>query len=56
MRPLKVKVSITLDEDLLERIKALAEEDERSVSQYINLALREHIRCLNAEEGGRKRG
>lgn len=56
MRPLKVKVSITLDEDLLERIRALAEEDERSVSQYINLALREHIRRLNAEEGGGRRG
>ena len=43
MRPLKNKVSITLDEDVIERIKALAEEDDRSFSQYINLVLKEHL-------------
>ena len=39
MKPLKSKVSITLDEDVIERIKQLAEEDDRSFSQYINLSL-----------------
>ena len=39
MKPLKNKVSITLDEDLVERIKQLAENDDRSFSQYINLVL-----------------
>lgn len=43
MKPLKSKVSITLDEDIIERIKTMAEADERSFSQYINLVLKEHI-------------
>jgi hypothetical protein len=43
MKPLKNKVSITLDADIIDRIKELAEEDDRSFSQYINLVLREHI-------------
>lgn len=41
MKPLKNKVSITLDADIIDRIKELAEEDDRSFSQYINLVLRE---------------
>lgn len=36
MRPLKEKVSITLDGDVVEEVKRLAEEDDRSFSQYIN--------------------
>lgn len=43
MKPLKNKVSITLDEDIVQRIKELAEEDDRSFSQYINMVLKEHI-------------
>ena len=43
MKPLKNKVSITLDADIIDKIKELAEEDDRSFSQYINLVLREHI-------------
>jgi len=46
MKPLKNKVSITLDEDIINRIKELAEEDDRSFSQYINLVLRDHIRRI----------
>lgn len=42
MKPLKVKVSITLDEDLVLKIRELAEEDDRSFSQYINMALENH--------------
>ena len=44
MRPLKQKISITIDEDILEKIKMLAEDNDRSVSQYINLVLKEHIK------------
>ena len=44
MRPLKTKISITIDSDLLEKIKAAAEKDERSLSQYINLILRKHLK------------
>ena len=43
MKPLKSKVSITLDDCVIDKIKALAEEDERSFSQYINLVLKNHI-------------
>jgi predicted transcriptional regulator len=43
MRPLKVSVSITLDEDLVEKVKLLAEEDDRSFSQYINMVLKTHL-------------
>lgn len=44
MRDLKEKVSITLDADILKKVKQLAENDDRSLSQYINLVLREHLR------------
>ena len=42
-KPLKTKVSITLDNELVDKIKELAEKDDRSFSQYINIALKEHI-------------
>ena len=47
MKPLKNKVSITLDADIIDRIKELAEEDDRSFSQYINLVLRVWINQNN---------
>ena len=43
-KPLKEKVSITIDGDLIEEIRYLAEEDSRSVSQYINMVLRSHVK------------
>ena len=43
MRPLKEKISITIDKDVLEKTRAEAEKDDRSLSQYINLILREHL-------------
>lgn len=47
MKPLKDKVSITLDEDIIKRIKELAEEDDRSFSQYINMVLKDWINKNN---------
>lgn len=44
MRPLKEKISITIDGDLLEKLKMFAEEDDRSLSQYINMVLKEHVK------------
>lgn len=44
MKPLKEKISITIDSDLLERLRLEAEEDDRSLSQYINIVLKEHIK------------
>ena len=43
MKPLKTKVSITLDSDIITKVKVLAENDDRSFSQYINLVRKEHI-------------
>lgn len=43
MKPLKSKVSITLDVTVIETIKKMAEEDDRNFSQYINLVLKEWI-------------
>lgn len=47
MKPLKQSVSITLDGDIIEKTKKLAEECDRSLSQYINLILKEHLRKLS---------
>ena len=43
MKPLKNKVSITLDSDIIKKIRLLAEKDDRSFSQYINLILKEYL-------------
>ncbi len=53
MKPLKEKVSITLDGDVIQQIKALSEEQDRSFSQYINLVLKGHLKRL--EEKGVKK-
>lgn len=47
MKPLKVKISITLDGDVLEQTKKLAENDDRNLSQYINRILKEHIKSTD---------
>ena len=44
MNPLKNKVSITLDETVIEKIKDLAEEDDRNFSQYVNMVLKDWIK------------
>lgn len=43
LKPLKEKISITIDNDILQKIKEKAEYDDRSLSQYINLVLKQHI-------------
>lgn len=47
MKELKEKVSITLDTNVVSAIKNLAENDERSFSQYINLILKNHLLSNN---------
>lgn len=44
MKPLKEKISITIDSDLLKDLKNEAEKDDRSLSQFINLILRKFIK------------
>lgn len=46
MRPLKEKVSITLDGDVVDEIKKLADDASRPFSQYINLVLRNHLKAI----------
>lgn len=46
MKPLKNKVSITLDSDIIEKLKEMAEKDDRSFSQYVNLILRNYLKDL----------
>lgn len=43
VKPLKEKISITIDSDLLELVREEAENDDRSVSQFINLVLKKYI-------------
>lgn len=50
MKPLKDKISITIDHDVLEKAKLEAEKEDRSLSQYINLILREHLKTLHTTE------
>ena len=46
MRPLKEKISITIDSDVLEKAKLEAEKDDRSLSQYINIIMKEHLKKI----------
>lgn len=50
MRPLKEKISITVDNDVVQKIKKLAEADDRSFSQYINMVLKEHVKEYEKKE------
>ena len=51
LKPLKEKISITIDSDILAKIKEQAENDDRSLSQYINIVLKQHIKKLESDEG-----
>ena len=44
MKPLKERISITIDNDILAQLRVLAEQDDRSLSQYINLILKEYLK------------
>lgn len=44
MRPLKEKISITIDSDVLEKIRYEAEMDDRPLSQCINVILKKHLK------------
>ena len=54
MKPLKHSVSITLDDPVLERVRELAEGQDRSLSSYINLVLKAHIEALDRGKNERK--
>ncbi len=50
MKPLKEKISITIDNDILKELKKRAEYDDRSLSQYINIVLKQHIKDIESEK------
>lgn len=43
MKQAKKKVSLTLDADLVEKLKELAENEDRALSQYINKLLKTYV-------------
>ena len=49
MKPLKEKISITIDSDVLEKAKEIAEYDDRSLSQYINIVLKQHLKDVEKQ-------
>ncbi len=53
MKPLKTKVSITLDDPVLDRVKELADLEDRSLSSYINLVLKAHLETLDRDTSGK---
>ena len=49
MKPLKEKISITVDGDILEKARKLAEQDDRSLSQFINNALKDYVKKIEKQ-------
>lgn len=50
MRPLKDRISITIDSDILEKLRDRAEYDGRSLSQYINIVLKRHLEQIEKDK------
>lgn len=50
MKPLKDKISITIDQPILEKLRDLAEYQDRSLSSYINLVLKKHLEQLEKRQ------
>jgi len=46
MRPLKEKVSITIDNDVINKLRIEAEKDDRSLSQFINIILKDYLKKI----------
>lgn len=49
MKPLKEKVCITIDYDLLDKLKSEAEINDRSLSRLINLILKKYLKDKNSD-------
>ena len=47
MKPLKERISLTLDENVIKAIKDLAIQNDRSFSAYVNIVLKKHIETQN---------
>ena len=55
MKPLKKSVTITLDLPVLDQTRLLAEEEDRSLSSYINLVLKAHLEQKTGDNEGERR-
>ena len=49
-KPLKTRISLTIDEDVVAGLREQAELFDRSLSQYINIALREHLKNIKQDQ------
>lgn len=49
------RISIVIDEDVMQAAKQFAEEDQRPVSTYLALLVTEAIRAKVAEREGKKK-
>lgn len=49
-RPLKEKISISIDGDVLLKLRGMADYDARNLSQYINLVLKHHVQQFYDKE------
>lgn len=49
-KPLKISVSLSLDEPVVKKLRILAAEDDRQLSSYVNRILRNYLQKLEAEK------
>ena len=54
MKPLKEKISITVDSDVLAKIREKTESYDRSLSQFINIILKDYLENLEEREDLKK--
>lgn len=50
IKPLKKRISITIDEEVHKDIKKLAEKNNRSLSQYITIVLMHHAEYMKRKK------
>ena len=51
MKSKKVNVSLSLDWEIVEKLRMIAEEDDRALSSCINLILRDYLRTREEQQG-----
>lgn len=47
---MKKNISMTLDVDVIEGMRKLAEENDRSLSQYVNLVLKKYLKSREEKD------
>jgi metal-responsive CopG/Arc/MetJ family transcriptional regulator len=54
MKPLKEKISITIDSDILLKLREKSEHYDRSLSQFINIILKDYLENSDEREDLKK--